>query len=238
MTMATCLAFEKTKFFNVFEGKMGCKPGDADRAKAIDDATADGCNINWARGNKDTDANGNSKGERCNKTFRLTAAAPGNGRPILGFDDDINKVCTGEEEWTEEWGWGWKGSSCVAQGFNRLRLGRDQKKKCDGSEHPKWDWTPCKNLHWLMCAAKGFLPGQSNKKIWMVPNPKAINEQLTDLEGDPPKDLNRDFRATGITIHEVCLLTAMCSNRNLLWDKNEGGFDFSCENPDSTVVGK
>jgi hypothetical protein len=237
MTMATCLAFKKAKFFNVF-GR--CNPGDTDRAKAIDDATVDGCNINWAQGNMDNDANGNSKGERCNHAFRLTAAAPGNGRAILGFDDQINKHCTGKKE---------VGSSCVVQGFNRLRLGRDKNKKCDGGEeHPTWDWTPCKNLHWLLCAAKGFLPAQSNKKILMVQNPRAIKEQDTDLEGDPPnvpwladRGMNvssADFRATGITIHEVCLLTAMCSNRDSLWDNDKGGFDFTCENPDSTVVGK
>jgi hypothetical protein len=248
--------------------KTGCdgtakakNAGSPGREAAIKDATKEGCNINWALGNGDDDGGIKDSAERCDKAHKqnLPATSEGKGRAILGFNEQINKVCTGNKD---------TGTTCVAEGYNRLRFGKDAKNMCEKvgakEDRKEWNWNTCKNLHWLLCAAQGFLPGQSTKEIFIIPNPPETTSVLTTFDhvaGPLPAWLKdpfdkahklvgnggtiHDYIETGVTNHELCLLSNMCLNSNELWnkqslpdDKGAARFNFICKSPDLKKIAK
>lgn len=139
----------------------------------------------------------------------------GSAKTILGFKDDINAKC-GVQSGTNCWPTPpiQPPSTCACLGqtsiYNRLYLS---------------EWTFCKNMKWLLCAAYGKLPRQAiaEKKITFVSAPK----ELTN--GTYP------FEST-VTVHEICTLSKMCTNRAELFTLNKND-DFKCALPTASHLG-
>ena len=102
--------------------------------------------------------------------------------------------------------------TCVRASQNVLRIG---------------GWTMCSNLEWLVCAAKGRLPGQGNAHINFATAPKTLR---TDIESSPARRGGSDIPIFehDAFYYETCLYSQLCSNGSSLFELEQGEV-FECE---------
>jgi hypothetical protein len=68
----------------------------------------------------------------------------------------------------------------------------------------------CRNLEWVVCAARGLLPGQTN--LIFDPPPAAL--ETSPLFNDA---ITHRYSWTSIFYLEACMLATLCSNANELF---------------------
>ena len=73
---------------------------------------------------------------------------------LLGFDESIEDFCNDELRQMGKWIGRGHAQDCVEAGVNILALYGD-----------RVPYNICRNLEWVVCAAQGALPGQSNTDI-------------------------------------------------------------------------
>jgi len=69
------------------------------------------------------------------------------------------------------------------------------------------NWCPCKNLQWIVCAARGLLPDQGGPVFKLV-------------------TASADIRRGHVVAQEICILSKMCGNWKWEWPANT---DFKCQ---------
>ena len=86
----------------------------------------------------------------------------------------------------------------------------------------------CSNLEWLVCAAKGRLPGQGNAHINFATAPKTLR---TDIERSPARRGGSDIPIfeQDVFYYETCLYSQLCSNGASLFGLEQGEvFEMFC----------
>lgn len=176
------------------------------------------CDVNWMEG---------ALGGQFDRP-PFTAEAPA----VLGFDGDIGNYCTEKCRWDPEWpGGDWNqelAKRCVAGNQNILRI-MFSCAKCVGSRQ---GWNMCRNLQWVYCAARGWLPGQGGAGIYFAKAPRDLDTR--DL-ADPARTGSwwmephrTHYAVSDVFFGEVVLLSTMCKNSWKLFTVVRGE-RFDCE---------
>jgi len=205
----------------------GCWGGDG--MQYFDDAWwGRSCHQNWYTGTEGQLGNSHKLGPSDQSVWpHFTEAAPA----LLGFDESIDAYCaTHGGAWRDQ-----HSERCVNANVNILSL--------YGNVIP---YNTCRNIEWQICAAKGTLPGQGGR--WKKGFENRIREGAKIRFATAPKDLtpysgdrpigncggyaprgcgNRGYASSDIFYMEACVFDAICSNRDQLWQLNEGE-DWEC----------
>ena len=75
-------------------------------------------------------------------------------------------------------------------------------------------WTPCTNLAFVMCAVRGFLPGQGGPRIHLATRGSEITRNCRALAVE---DGGVAWDECYITTQEYCTLTRACKNGHEVW---------------------
>ena len=149
------------------------------------------CQSNWFEGNK-----GSLGGET--HTVQFTEAAPA----VLGFDETIDQYCGAKAKsnggkYKDAWP---HARQCIEADVNILSL--------YGNRVP---YNICRNLEWMVCAAKGSLPGQGGDTIVFSLAPSALDPSPTSnkpfgmCRGYTEADCKRGYATDSIYFLEVCI---------------------------------
>ena len=180
------------------------------------------CDVNWFEGTYGV------LGQQDGRPEFTASAAPA----LLGFDFSMLKRClaitgdSGGGRWITE-----KTNvdddelahACFAANKNILRL--------LASRLP---WNMCQNVHWLMCAIRGQLPGQHTRMVHFATAPKALD--VDKLERNAYKIApGHKYAENDVFYLEVCMLDAVCRNRAHLFSLAPGEL-FECDFDDEAYV--
>lgn len=176
---------------------------------------ADRCDRNWYEG-----AHG-ALGQPTSRPVFPAGSAPA----LLGFDSSIHAYCEEEAAGrTFDRGGDWNSRlahTCVAASLNILRL------LAGGSP-----WNMCQNLRWVVCAARGRLPGQRRREMRFATAPGALDfaqyddPSLGDSWWMEPHDSH--FAVSDVYFAEVGILSAICTNAARLFATARGD-TFECD---------
>lgn len=106
---------------------------------------------------------------------------------------------------------------CVTSNHNILSLYGDEIR-----------YNTCRNLEWQVCAAKGALPGQQGRDIYFAHAPGALEpfrgpHPIGSCTGYHPAGCGkRGYASSDIYYLEICMYSAMCSNRDALFGLRVG----------------
>lgn len=100
--------------------------------------------------------------------------------------------------------------ACIERNYNVLSL---------FSAAPSYDM--CRNLEWLVCAAKGALPGQRGEGIVADPPPQHVSLDVL-WEQSMLRGAAGRYSPSAIYPLEVCALSALCANGAELFRLGEG----------------
>jgi len=203
-------------------GEGGCW-GTADQAADYFAQTLSGseCDVNWYEG-----ASG-SLGEQQSRP-QFTQPAPA----LLGFDDTIFIFCS-QVLHRQTWFSGEASlfnsevaNRCVEANQNILRL-----------VSQRVPWNMCQNLRWVMCAARGKLPGQDSSRMHFATAPKALDVDTwyrpTSWPCDEGQGCPEGLYSVGdVYFVEICLLREICANGDDLFHLDRGGI-FECNVDDA-----
>ena len=175
------------------------------------------CDVNWLEG-----AMG---GQYDRPPFTTDAPA------LLGFDGDIGDYCS-EKSQLGDWGPGdWNkelARRCVAGNQNILRI----MFSCANCWGARKGWDMCRNLQWVLCAARGWLPGQNNAGIYFAKAPRDLDTR--DLD-DPSRTGSwwqephyNHYAVSDVFFGEVVLLSTLCKNSWQLFTVRRGE-RFDCD---------
>ena len=152
----------------------------------------------------------------------FTSSAPA----LLGFDESIDAFCRARHGYGS-FGPNAHAETCVRANHNILSLyGRDR----DGTHR----YNTCRNLEWMVCAAKGTLPGQDSRIIRFAyaPNrlePTTGHQPIGSCTGYHPAGCGRiGYASSDIFYLEACIYSIMCSNHEALF-RLRPGEDWQCE---------
>ena len=175
-----------------------------------------------------------------NPGVKISHHRPKGVEPLVGYDSALLAFCTPSERAlaisTSCMGCSHSGISakCAAAGFNVLRL-------TDG-------WTMCLNAIWLVCALRGWLPGQHREgnagRITFATAPAAIDGgSLTTSSvyagrqdawpcrshsnGKVECDGSR-YPVGDVTLTEMCLIARFCRNGDSIFGLQRNG-TFTCD---------
>ena len=167
-------------------------------------STRPSCDTNWHEGTRPRP--------------QYTAAAPA----LLGFDASIWDYCTEvhdpggmqSDDWNVE-----LVRRCVLSNQNILRM--------------MTGYDMCVNMHWVVCAAKGYLPGQAGRpELRFAHAPRDLDTR--DLD-DPTRrggwwtePHETHFAVSDVYFAEVIILSAICANSWRLFSVRRGEI-FQCE---------
>jgi hypothetical protein len=125
----------------------------------------------------------------------------------IGFDDKLAERCADRKGRPDAplpaalLEHGGRKRSCIHKNLNVLAL---------FSQAPSYDL--CRNLEWLVCAARGALPGQAGRGILADPPPQRVRIDAlwhhSALRGSALR-----YSSYAVYPLEVCILSALCSNR-------------------------
>lgn len=123
----------------------------------------------------------------------------------IGFDDPLAERCADKLKPAAPAGRGDHKRVCIERNYNVLSL---------FSDAPSYD--VCRNLEWLVCAAKGALPGQQGEGIIADPPPQSVGLDVLWKQSMLRGAAGR-YSPSAIYPLEVCALSALCSNREELF---------------------
>lgn len=202
----------------------------AQLAEAYFDETRTGahCDSNWYEGNPNWELGDPD----VPLPPYFTAAAPA----VLGFDETIDEYCAaglkqmGEKASKDK---AMHAENCVRANLNILAL--------YGERLP---YNLCRNLEWMVCAAKGILPGQGGNQIlfakhpwWLFPDGRS-GKPLNQCCGWAPDGVGKPesgvygYTTDDIYYLEICLINEICENGADVF-KTDGGQAFRCKFSDT-----
>lgn len=172
------------------------------------------CNLNWFEG---------AKGE-----LGAPEARPGFSQaasPLLGFDEDLYDYCSkligqgkGSGDFNNE-----LAHRCVEANQNILRI---------LSSRPGFGWSMCQNFEWLMCAAKGLLPGQGERTMRFATAPKSLAMGEWQTPRTYPctdgKSCDNRYSVGDVFFSEACILRRICHNGEEIFRLDKGK-SFTCD---------
>ena len=116
-------------------------------------------------------------------------------------------------------------TACTSANRNILRLSALWQKQVS--------WNMCVNMEWIVCAARGSLPKQSNRIQFAVP-PSRINPDDHDHFRKYKTNILRwsanyeiDYISWSFYAVELCLIIFLCDNHEEFWSLGRDDF-FTC----------
>lgn len=203
-------------------GEMGCWGEDEEQYFARVGTGAQ-CDVNWYEGCHDL--------EEGDDRPWFSAEAPA----LLGSEESINAFCSSAGHQRRQ-------LSSVEAAFQTTTQDRkasmhrelrgDISGKCIASNnnvlrlltHAK-PWNMCQNLEWLMCAAKGLLPGQGSRKMHFADAPGALDTHNDFWDGDQWVER---YHVGDVYYLEICILSQLCENSHELFTIDAGAY-FVCD---------
>jgi hypothetical protein len=188
---------------------------DQQRAEYFDSLlTTEQCEVNWLEG-----AMG---GEHDRPQFNAPEAPA-----LFGFDNTIWDYCTQvspqasmeNDDWNKE-----LARRCVAANLNILRI----LVFCPNCFGSRVGWNLCRNLEFVVCSARGLLPGQgASRSIKFALAPQGLD--IRDMEN--PGRLRGQWWQEPHAVHyavsdvyfaEVCILSELCRNSEEIFHVGRG----------------
>ena len=179
----------------------------------------DGCaTTNWLEGVEGTLGEPYVGGLAKSPDFASPAPA------LLGFDKDVHSFCSGLLKLTVSSTPGDPNSElarrCVDASQNVMRLMKG--------------WSMCSQMEWLVCAARGKLPGQETPaRMHFATAPYSLTIQEWDAPKSYPCDDKKDcgmrYTANDIFYAEACILLRICRNGAELFNGLARGQPWMCE---------
>ena len=215
-------------------------------------ASASSCNRNWYEGSPGKMGAKDSAGPSKASTdihFKLDPDGKASAPALLGFDEHKDLYCAHEAgHHGKPAEMGHRTVECISANVNTMSLGlanRDiyaTEKTVANIEAYMPEYNMCTHLEWLMCAARGRLPGQGSTAIRFATKPQDvfINEggqhPLGSCSGEsnhPRGCGHTGFSSSDVFYLEVCTLSQICKNWWKIFFMEPGG-EFHCDLTDST----
>ena len=148
---------------------------------------------------------------------------------VFGFDESIDEFCSSRPKKNERFGSaGWPhANNCIRSNLNILSL-------YDGT------YNICRNLEWMVCAAKGKLPGQRTDTILFAKAPKELDPspvgskpfgRCSGFREPEHPELNGcdvGYATDDIFYLETCIYNQICDNHDELF-RLRVGKPFHCQ---------
>ena len=153
---------------------------------------------------------------------RFTDLAPA----LLGFDETIDTYCSAHIDAKKDHPWLGHSERCVMANKNILSLYGD-----------RLPYNICRNLEWMVCAARGLLNGQGNHNIIFARSPKSLDPDSLDkplgqcggwVPDQRPEGGVYGYATDDIFYLEACMYSYLCTNSHELFEV-EAGEIFHCD---------